>query len=128
MNKLTQIKPVDEMERCRGWIEAALEYSGGTHTFDDIKQGIAERRMQLWPAPEGCLVTELINYPQKRLINVFLGGGRLEQLASMQEDVTAWAKTQGCTGAIITGRKGWQRAFEKYGWKPVFVTLGKEFE
>ena len=40
MNDLTQIKPVDEMERCRDWIEAALEYSGGTHNFDDIKQGI----------------------------------------------------------------------------------------
>ena len=26
----------DELERCRPWIEAALEYCGGTHEFEDI--------------------------------------------------------------------------------------------
>jgi len=27
---------VNELERCRPWIEAALEYSGGTHEFEDV--------------------------------------------------------------------------------------------
>ena len=36
---------VNELERCRPWIEAALEYSGGTHSFEDIALGIKEARM-----------------------------------------------------------------------------------
>lgn len=120
--------PSDELLRCRPWIEAALERANGTHTFKDIVDGVVEGRMQFWPAERGCLVTEIVMYPQKKVINVFLGGGELDQLADMHGDVIAWAKSQGCTGATIVGRKGWERAFKQYGWKPVFVTLAKEFD
>ena len=54
---------VNELERCRPWIEAALEYSGGTHEFEDVAKGIIEGRMQLWPSPRGCIVTEIVVYP-----------------------------------------------------------------
>ena len=84
--------------------------------------------MQFWPAERGCLVTEIVMFPKKKVINVFLGGGELDQLADMHADVIAWAKTQGCTGATIVGRKGWERAFKQYGWTPVHVTLAKEFD
>lgn len=119
---------MSELERCRPWIEAALEYSGGTHVWEDIVDGLTSGRMQLWPAPKGCLVTEIISYPRKRVVNVFLGGGELEQLADMHEAVIAWAKGQGCTAATINGRKGWERAFKGRGWVPLHVTLGKEFD
>ena len=118
----------DEFERCKPWIEAALEYSGGTHTIEDIAQGIAERRLQFWPAPNGCLVTELVKYPRTRVLNVFLGGGEFDQLVDMHGDVIAWAKLQGCTAATISGRKGWERAFKPLGWEYQFTTLKKDFD
>ena len=34
-----------ELNRCRPWIEAALEYSGGTHYFEDIVEGIVSGRI-----------------------------------------------------------------------------------
>jgi len=115
------------LEQCKPWIEAALEYSGGTHTYQDIVDGIGEARFQLWPAPRGCLVTEIVVYPRKKVLNVFLGGGELEQLADMHKDVIAWSQAQGCTAATITGRKGWERAFKKHGWALTHVTLGLEY-
>jgi hypothetical protein len=42
-----------ELERCRPWIEAAMEYSGGTHEFEDIVQALIDGRMQFWPAAWG---------------------------------------------------------------------------
>jgi hypothetical protein len=116
------------IEQCKPWIEAALAYSGGTHTFEDIVDGIAEGRFQLWPSERGCLVTEIVVYPRKKILNVFLGGGELAQLADMHRDVIEWAKAQGCQAASITGRKGWERAFRQYGWTPRHVTLGLEFD
>ena len=77
MNAHTQI---DELARCRPWIEAALEYSGGTHDFIDVAEGLHKGTMQLWPAPKGCIVTEIVVYPKKKLLNVFLGGGELDQI------------------------------------------------
>lgn len=118
----------DELDRCRDWIEAALEYSGGTHDWYDIVFGVLQGNFQLWPKENGALVTEIITYPRKRVLNVFLGGGDLNELASMHEEVIAWAKEQGCTGATISGRKGWERAYAKLGWKPLHTTLQKEFE
>ena len=114
-----------ELERCKPWIYAALSYSGGTHNFTDIAQGIAEHRLQLWPAPNGCLVTEVLDYPRKRVLNVFLGGGDMAQLLDMADDVTAWAKAVGCTGLTIHGRKGWERVFARRGWKPLHICLSK---
>ena len=73
----------NELDRCKTWIEAALEYSGGTHDFEDVVQGITLGTMQLWPTPKGCIVTEIVIYPKKKVLNVFLGGGELEQIMDM---------------------------------------------
>lgn len=117
-----------EVARCRPWIEAALEYSGGTHDFSDIVQGLIEQKMQLWPAPKGCIVTEIVVYPKKKMLHVFLGGGELEQLLDMHSDVIEWAKGQGCSGMTITGRHGWKKPLAAHGWKTLHQSYLKEFE
>ena len=117
---------MNELERCKPWIVAALSRNGGSHDFDDIVAGVTSGKMQLWPAPHGCLVTEICVFPKKTILDVFLGGGNLAQLADMHVDVIAWAKAQGCTQAVITGRRGWVRAFEKYGWTEKATVLAKE--
>ena len=116
----------DEITRCRSWIEAALEYSGGTHNFDDVAEGLASGKMQLWPAPKGCIVTEIVVYPRKKMLNVFLGGGELDQLMDMHKDVIAWSKAQGCVAVTITGRYGWKKPLTKHGWKPLHPSYVKE--
>ena len=45
---------MSEIARCQEWIEGALEYSGGTHTFKDIVDGILSQQYQFWPAERGC--------------------------------------------------------------------------
>ena len=93
---------VNELERCRPWIEAALEYSGGTHEFEDVAKGIVEGRMQLWPSPRGCIVTEIVIYPRKRVLNLFLAGGELDQIVDMNNDITAWAVVNDCTAGTMS--------------------------
>ena len=117
---------VNELERCRPWIEAALQYSGGTHSFEDVAKGILEGNMQLWPSPRGCIVTEIVIYPRKKVLNVFLGGGELDQLLDMHNDVTDWAKSYGCEALTITGRFGWKKPLKAHGWKPLHASFQKE--
>jgi hypothetical protein len=118
--------PIDELARCRAWIEAALEYSGGTHNFNDVAEALASGKMQLWPAPKGCIVTEIVVYPRKKVLNVFLGAGELDQLMDMHKDVIAWSKAQGCVAVTITGRHGWKKPLTKHGWKPLHASYVKE--
>ena len=118
---------VEELVRCREWIEAALEYSGGTHDFEHVVQSIIDGRMQLWPAPRGCAVTEVVLYPKKSVLHVFLAGGEMDQIIEMIDSATAWGRSQGCSSMTIAGRHGWQRVLAEHGYKPVMTVLEKDF-
>lgn len=117
---------VDEIIRCRPWLEAALERSGGTHTLDDVVQAIIKGEMQFWPAPKGCAVTEIVNYPRKKVLHIFLAGGEMEQIIDMDDSAVEFAKMNGCTGMSIAGRKGWKRVLKDKGYEEAFTVLGKD--
>lgn len=113
-------------EQLRDWIEAALEYSGGTHTLQDVVESIYAGRMQLWPAERGCAVTEIVVYPQKKVLHVFLAGGDMDQLFEMIKPAAEWAREQGCTAMTLAGRLGWQRAMKPLGWEAKMVVMERE--
>lgn len=117
---------VEELVRCKPWLEAALEHTGGTHTLDDVVQAIAEGTMQFWPAPRGCAVTELISFPKKKVLHIFLAGGEMDQIIDMDSSAVEFARMNGCTGMSIAGRKGWSRVLKEKGYKESYTVLGKE--
>ena len=117
-----------DVEKIRGWIADALQYSGGTHTVDDVIERIMSGHLQLWPAERGCAVTEIVVYPRKKVLHVFLAAGEMDQIIAMIDSAIDWGKTQGCTGMTIAGRHGWSRVLAKYGYKPVMTVLEKEFD
>jgi len=121
----------DELIKARDWIESALIKGGNTHNFKDIVDGVISGHMQLWMGANGCAVTEIVVYPNKKVLHVFLAGGDkghgIKQITDMHDDAVAWGKAQGCTGMSVAGRKGWKKVLEDKGWKQQFTTLAKEF-
>jgi len=117
---------VQEIKRCLPWIVDALSYSGGTHEPTDIVAGILKGTLQLWPGPEACAVTEIVVYPNKKVLHVFLAAGKMENIVDMQKSAEEWGKAQGCTAMTIAGRKGWSRVLKDVGYEEKFVTLAKE--
>lgn len=115
-----------ELKRCQHWIESALVYSGGTHTFDDIVRAVYAGHMQFWPAERGCAITEILVYPQKKVLHVFLAAGEMDQIVDMDESAVEFARLNECNGMSIAGRKGWSRVLKDKGYKESFVTLSKE--
>jgi hypothetical protein len=117
---------MDDFARCSKWLEAALEYSGGTHGIEDIAAGVKEGRYQFWPAPNAAAITEIIVYPRLKALNWFLAGGDLDELKVMRPHVELWAKQHGCTRSTIAGRRGWERTFKDEGYEPKWFVLSKE--
>jgi len=117
-----------EIHRCKEWIEAALEYANGTHIYQDIVDAVAVGNMQLWPSTRGCIVTEIVVYPRKKVLNVFLAGGDLDQILDMNDAVAAWALAQGCESATMTGRFGWKKPLMAEGWEPLYATYKKDLK
>lgn len=110
----------------RKYIEDALEYTKGTHTLDDIWNGVVRGDFQFWPGEKSAVVTEIQIYPQAKVMHIFLAGGDLEELLQMEKSVRAYAQTIGCNSMSISGRRGWLRIFERDGWKEVCTTIAKE--
>jgi len=121
------MKIAEELVRCQKWIESALDKGGNTHSFIDICEGVISGKMQLWSGQKGCAITEIVVYPNKKILHVFLAGGKMEQITDMQESAIEWGKAQGCEGMSLSGRKGWVKVLEKSGWKHTLTTLAKEF-
>jgi|TARA_R110000803_G_scaffold59756_1_gene118679 hypothetical protein len=101
---------VEEMERCREWIEGALKVYD-THDFEDIVVGVLDGKFDFWSAPDACIVTEFITFPKYLALNVFLAGGNLKTLMVMRKTIENFAKETGCKKLVGSGRKGWARIF-----------------
>lgn len=121
-----------EIEGFRRYIEEALQYAGGTHTFEDVRAAVADGRMQLWPGVHSVVITEIITYPQYKALNFFLAGGERNSLAefeAMEPLINAWGHAQGCRVACFTGRRGWERTFlSRTGWRSSLVVLEKSLD
>ena len=101
--------------RIRELLQPALDRSG-THRMQDIEAGVEAGRFQLWVKPQMVGITEIIDFPLKRVLHIFLVGGNLEQIKSMHDEVWAWAQAQGCSEMTLSGRPGWSKAL-KDGWE-----------
>lgn len=115
-----------ELERCRKWIEDALDRGGNTHDFEDIAESVKSGFMQLWPADDACAVTEILTFPRKKVLHIFLAAGNMDTIVDMHESAAHFARLNGCSDMTIAGRKGWVRVLKDKGYKEFFTTLKVE--
>lgn len=120
--------PYDDIFRCKEYIIDALNQpmAQPTHTFMDIVEGIESGRYQFWPGKQSAIVSEIMVYPQRKGLHLFLGGGDLQELIEMQRDLAVWAKEQGLDHVSLAGRMGWERALRDEGWGKHMVLMTKE--
>lgn len=104
-----------EVLRVRPFLEPALKYGNGTHDFVHIVQGVIKGDLILWPTENSAIVTEFHNFPNKRMLHIFLAGGDLSEIKHLHDDVVKFAKEMGCAGLSLTGRPGWVKALSDLG-------------
>lgn len=102
----------------------ALKLGGDTHTIEDIQQLVARGQMQCFVHGNSFVITEVINAPQKRYLNVFLVVGDLSVL-ELHDEIQAFAKQAGCEFMQAYGRHGWAPKNKHLGWKPVETVFRK---
>ena len=117
----------EHLERLRHHVEAALEYSGGTHRFEDVLEMVEKNQLQVWPATQSIVLTEIIVYPRLKNLHYFLAGGDLDELSRMRPMIESWGKSVGCTRVSLAGRRGWAKTFLKdEGYSPQWTVLAKK--
>lgn len=117
-----------EFERCSKWLQDALDHGGNSHDLKHVKAGILNGSYTFWPASNSAIVTVFIEYPNYKVLNMWLGGGELNQILEMIKSITEYAKNMQCKYVMCCGRGGWERALKKQGFKGIMRVCSKEIE
>lgn len=134
----TTIVPVEYIDRfwdeVRPLLEPAVEVTSGRFTTYDVYVGLQQGQYQLWVSFDdnariaGCVITEVIDYPSKRCLNMlFTAGANIKAwMVSMNEMLGRWARDQGCELIEGHGRPGWARLVAKLGCRPLACTFERD--
>jgi len=112
----------EDINELRSKVEKALERGGGTHSFDDVVRGLMTGDMQAFSKNKTIVVTQIVNAPRKRWLNIFVAAGEYKDVMSMQEEILDFAAGYGCEFMAMNGRKGWAKILPRYGWSDVSVS------
>jgi hypothetical protein len=115
---------IPEWSRCRVWLLEALKLCDGSHSEEDVLAGLLQSHYQLWPGKNSAIVTEVNVTPRLKAVNFWLVAGDLDEVKSMEAPILEWARSIGCTKALASGRRGWERALPH--WAVKSVTIGRD--
>ena len=104
----------------------ALARAGHTHSVQDVADMIARDAVQFFGNERGACITEVINYPRRRVLNCWLTFGELEACLALQPAMEAYARECGCNALVATGREGWLPALEKQNWRRFGFVMARE--
>jgi hypothetical protein len=111
-----------EWERCRQYLEPALDHAW---TIDAVEAEIRQNRATLWPMERSAAVTALHEYPNGRVLRLWLAGGDLDELRHFMPAADNYARWQGCIAVECEGRVGWERVLPAHGYTKRRVVMVK---
>ena len=115
----------DDVNRCKKWIVDALEYAHNSHSFEQVIDIVKRGDAQFWAFSDSAIVTEIIEYPQRRTLRFWLAGGNLKTLLDVEPKIRKWSILYRCEAVEIIGRKGWEKVLKEY--EPTAIVLVKEY-
>jgi hypothetical protein len=97
-------------------LNKSIEMSGGRLSQATVLDALLNREMQLWLAPEGAMVTQIVTYPTGiKVMLLLLVGGVMEKWLHLLPQVEAWGRSKGCDiSELPRGRKGWSKVLKDY--------------
>jgi len=107
----------------REYLEAACIH-GGIYSIEDVENSSDVDTTQVWESDSFAFLTNIIETPAGKRLEIWLAGGDLQGILAMEPAVAEFAKQNDCVSVDLNGRLGWQKFLPEY--KPHSVTLRKE--
>lgn len=87
------------------------------HNWATLAPLIAAGHAQIFWNAHGVWITEIIQTPLSRFLNVWVVAGELPGVMDLQEQVIEHARQNNCQYLVATARFGWKHVAAEYGWK-----------
>jgi hypothetical protein len=107
-------------------IAAALLKAGDLLTVDNLRELALAGRVQWWGDERAAVATEVLTYPRRRILNLFMAAGELHEILALQADLDAFAKGMGCSHMAAHGRPAWGLVGKPLGWLPHSIQFVRE--
>lgn len=104
--------------------EEMLELQGGLYTFEDVLELINEGKFQSFVTNDTWLVTQVHQFPRKKVVDVVFVIGDMKDLPELEAQMLAFKDSIGADYLSATGRLGWKKNTLP-GWKAVSMNFLK---
>jgi hypothetical protein len=94
-----------------------LDRMGGVYSVSDILEGIAAGRMQSFADGDSWAVTQVVDYPRARVMDIIAAVGDLGACRRLHDRILEYAARNDITFVQAYGRRGWARDALSRGWK-----------
>jgi hypothetical protein len=116
----------EEWERSKPFLVDALGFTG-SHSIDDVLEEVKDGSAVFYPVRDGAAVFRLGDYPQKKVLLIWLYGGEMaSNIEGVLEAAEFHAEELECTELMIVGRRGWERVLKPHGFVHRGVLLTKD--
>jgi len=95
----------------------ALKECFECYTLQDILDDIKNSKMQSFVVGDSWAVTQISDFPRRRIIECFLAIGRAEDISALNQKIENFAKEVGATGIRAFGRDGFKELAAENDWK-----------
>jgi hypothetical protein len=106
-------------------VKRALRQNDDLYDLYDIETALSTGEMQSHTADDTWVVTQVFDYPRKRVVNVLFVVGDLGGAYKTDAVVENWARNIGATVMTATGRDGWEKHLGP-GWMKVGTVYSKD--
>jgi hypothetical protein len=108
-------------------VDRALKRGGGLYDFEDILGEIEKGSMQSHYLGDNWVVTKVVRYPRKIVLEIILAVGNYDGIAAMEPMIRGFARENSCELIIAWAREGWERKMTP-GWKKIAVHFMRSVE
>lgn len=102
--------------------ETGLVYAG------QIRKDLRAASKQLWgyqhgPDIIGVAITSIYELPRGTVCEIYAacGTGSRSEIKAIVDEITRWARAQGCVQVRVLGRRGWLRVLTDFAYRGVIL-------
>ena len=108
------------------YIEAALQKGQEPFSVEDVYDRVCAGLAHFEPVEDGAAVFWFNDYPQRKLLRIWLYGGNMPSIEQVLDAAQKHAERLECDGIELDGRKGWERILKSHGFNYARSVLIKE--
>ena len=83
-----------EWQRCKPLIEKAVKYQD-EYSIEDVEEILRQGFFTLWPGKNSAIITQIVDFPQMKAMNIHFAGGEFQELQSIFFNIEQFAKKTG---------------------------------